>query len=77
MPATQTNGSSSSEFLDPSQALSTLKEYSSGDGLSLKELMDTRVNGVGGLTYNDFLLLPGKITFSVSGGGIEHVGREG
>lgn len=31
------------------------------DGVSVHELMDTRVNG--GLTYNDFLILPGYISF--------------
>lgn len=31
------------------------------DGLSARELMDTRVNG--GLTYNDILVLPGYISF--------------
>lgn len=56
----------SSTFLSPDQALATLKEYESGDGLSLRELMDTRRNGQGGLTYNDFLVLPGKIDFPVS-----------
>jgi len=60
--------SSSTTYLSPSQALSTLSEYASGDGLSLKELMDTRRNGQGGLTYNDFLILPGKIDFPVSVG---------
>lgn len=58
--------SSSTTYLSPSQAISTLAEYASGDGLSLKELMDTRRNGQGGLTYNDFLVLPGKIDFPVS-----------
>ena len=56
----------SSTYLPSTSALSTLSEYPSGDGLSLKELMDTRRNGQGGLTYNDFLVLPGKIDFPVS-----------
>lgn len=58
---------------DPSQALDSAKalevlaaEYEQGDGLSLEQLMDTRRNGIGGLTYNDFLILPGKIDFSAS-----------
>ncbi len=35
-----------------------------GDGLSLHELLDARGGaGAGGLTYNDFLLLPGYIDF--------------
>ncbi|KAF9260414.1 IMP dehydrogenase [Marasmius fiardii PR-910] len=53
--------SQTSTFLDPSTALEHLKTYSRSDGLSVKELMDSRVHG--GLTYNDFLLLPGKIDF--------------
>ncbi|KAE9403143.1 IMP dehydrogenase, partial [Gymnopus androsaceus JB14] len=56
--------SKSSTFLDPSTALEHLKTYSHSDGLSVNELMDSRVNG--GLTYNDFLLLPGKIDFPAS-----------
>src|SRR2546421_559649 len=50
-------------FLDPKQATKYLNEYSP-DGLSIEELMDSRVNG--GLTYNDFLILPGYIDFSAS-----------
>lgn len=53
-------------FLDTSKAVELLADYQSGDGLSLNELMDTKRNGVGGLTYNDFLILPGKIDFSAS-----------
>lgn len=41
-----------------------MEKYGRGDGLSLSELMDSRVNG--GLTYNDFLMLPGHIDFPVS-----------
>ncbi|KAG6902954.1 hypothetical protein C0995_009346 [Termitomyces sp. Mi166 len=52
------------EFLDPSTALEVLKSYSRKDGLSAADLMDSRVHG--GLTYNDFLLLPGKIDFPAS-----------
>lgn len=51
-------------FLDTTKATSYLKEYSQKDGLSVSELMDSRVNG--GLTYNDFLVLPGKIDFPSS-----------
>ena len=47
--------------LDPSQALEVLKSYERSDGLAVTDLMDSRVHG--GLTYNDFLLLPGKIDF--------------
>ncbi|KAI0804433.1 inosine-5'-monophosphate dehydrogenase IMD4 [Xylaria sp. FL0064] len=68
MPAT--NGQSSlvvngkSEFLDHTKAVELLKEYESLDGLSLHELMDTKTRG--GLTYNDFLILPGYIGFPAS-----------
>lgn len=51
-------------FLDPSTALQHLSTYERSDGLSVKELMDSRQHG--GLTYNDFLLLPGKIDFPAS-----------
>lgn len=52
---------SSQTFLDPSCALEELKKYPSSDGMSIKELMDPTWHG--GLTYNDFLMLPGKIDF--------------
>lgn len=51
-------------LLNPSDALKHLEEYPRGDGLSLQELMDSRKNG--GLTYNDFLVLPGHINFPAS-----------
>ena len=51
----------SKAFLDPSTALDVLQSYKRFDGLSVGELMDSTVHG--GLTYNDFLLLPGKIDF--------------
>jgi IMP dehydrogenase len=51
-------------YLDPSKALEYLKQYPSGDGLSAAELMDSARHG--GLTYNDFLVLPGKIDFPAS-----------
>lgn len=47
--------------LDPSTALEHLKTYARSDGLSVHELMNSTLHG--GLTYNDFLLLPGKIDF--------------
>ncbi|KAF8331599.1 IMP dehydrogenase [Amanita rubescens] len=47
--------------LDPSTALEHLKSYSRNDGLSVQDLMNSTIHG--GLTYNDFLLLPGKIDF--------------
>jgi len=48
--------------LDPSKALDELKKYPSPDGLSVSDLMKSTLHG--GLTYNDFLVLPGKIDFS-------------
>jgi IMP dehydrogenase len=50
--------------LDPSAALDELLHYSRSDGLSARDLMDSTLHG--GLTYNDFLLLPGKIDFPAS-----------
>lgn len=50
----------SENALDYSTALDVLKkEYSERDGLDAKTLLDSRTNG--GLTYNDFLILPGYI----------------
>lgn len=46
--------------LDYSTAVEVLREeYSGGDGLDAKTLLDSKING--GLTYNDFLVLPGYI----------------
>lgn len=46
--------------LDHTKALELLREeYSNSDGLDAKTLLDSRING--GLTYNDFLVLPGYI----------------
>lgn len=53
----------SSTYLPASEAPNFLKRYAEGDGLSVEQLMDSRTNGTGGLTYNDFLLLPGHIDF--------------
>ncbi len=50
--------------LSPAQALEHLKTYATGDGLSMSELIDSRQHG--GLTYNDFLVLPGFINFPAS-----------
>lgn len=47
---------------DCTKAKAYLTEYETKDGLSAKELMDSRTHG--GLTYNDFLVLPGKIDFA-------------
>jgi IMP dehydrogenase len=57
------------QFLDASTALEELKKYESHDGLSVQELMDTRKHG--GLTYNDFLLMPGYIGFAASEVGLD------
>ncbi|KAJ7225983.1 IMP dehydrogenase/GMP reductase [Mycena pura] len=51
-------------LLDPADALNIVKGYARPDGLSVTDLMDSRLHG--GLTYNDFLLLPGKIDFAAS-----------
>ena len=52
------------KVLDHTTALDVLNEYKTKDGLDLHELMDTAKHG--GLTYNDFLLLPGYIGFPAS-----------
>ncbi|CUS20196.1 LAQU0S01e01156g1_1 [Lachancea quebecensis] len=51
-------------FKDCSKALEYLKSYEEKDGLSAEQLMDSKTRG--GLTYNDFLVLPGKIDFPSS-----------
>lgn len=51
------------EIKDYTKALEVLKEYSS-DGLHVDALLDSDKHGA--LTYNDFLILPGKITFPAS-----------
>lgn len=63
MPSTN-NFAASTSYLDPSTALEHLKTYSRGDGLSVSELMDSTTHG--GLTYDDFLMLPGKIDFGAA-----------
>lgn len=52
------------KVLDFKNAINDLSNYESRDGLDIKELMDTKKHG--GLTYNDFLLLPGYIGFPAS-----------
>ncbi|KAI6127100.1 IMP dehydrogenase/GMP reductase [Pisolithus sp. B1] len=52
------------KFLDPADAVAHLQTYASSDGLSVEDLMNSRLRG--GLTSNDFLLLPGKIDFSAA-----------
>ncbi|MCJ1251031.1 hypothetical protein MMC30_008262 [Trapelia coarctata] len=53
------------QAMDFSKALEVLeKEYPTRDGLDAKTLLDSKING--GLTYNDFLILPGHIGFAAS-----------
>ena len=67
MPLTNGDVASDSSSLPPGQdilphdsALAILsKEYPQRDGLDAKTLLDSAQNG--GLTYNDFLILPGYI----------------
>lgn len=58
------SGASSSKILNVADALKELATYATGDGLSMDELIDSRQHG--GLTYNDFLVLPGYIDFPAS-----------
>lgn len=52
------------KVLDSSKAFEILKEYEERDGLDIESLLDSKKNG--GLTYNDFLILPGYIGFAAS-----------
>ncbi|KAL7620713.1 inosine-5'-monophosphate dehydrogenase [Parahypoxylon ruwenzoriense] len=54
----------STKFLDYRSAVEALNEYPSRDGLGIEDLVDTKQRG--GLTYNDFLVLPGYIGFPAS-----------
>lgn len=48
------------KILDASTAVDVLlKEYPQRDGIDVQTLLDSKTNG--GLTYNDFLVLPGYI----------------
>lgn len=48
------------EILDYTKALEILsQDHPNGDGLDAKTLLNSKING--GLTYNDFLVLPGYI----------------
>lgn len=52
--------STATDVLDFSKALEILKnEYPERDGIDIQTLIDSKKNG--GLTYNDFLVLPGYI----------------
>ena len=53
-----------SKFRDFQNAVDDLKAFDSRDGLGIQDLMDAKAHG--GLTYNDFLLLPGYIGFPAS-----------
>lgn len=44
-----------------SNATALLGQYATKDGLDVKTLLDSKLHG--GLTYNDLLILPGKIDF--------------
>ncbi|EKD18475.1 inosine 5-monophosphate dehydrogenase [Drepanopeziza brunnea f. sp. 'multigermtubi' MB_m1] len=62
----QTNGvkshfGSASGLLDHTKALEILENYPESDGLDIQSLLDSKKHG--GLTYNDFLILPGYIGF--------------
>lgn len=64
-----TNGASAPSFfgkdvLSPASALKVLEEYDERDGLDVQSLLDSKKHG--GLTYNDFLVLPGYIGFAAS-----------
>jgi IMP dehydrogenase len=55
---------SSKDLLHHSKALEVLQQYEERDGLDIKTLLDSKRHG--GLTYNDFLVLPGYIGFAAS-----------
>jgi hypothetical protein len=52
-----------SKYLNHARAIEYLEDYDHGDGLDVKTLMNSKTNG--GLTYNDFLILPGYIGMSL------------
>lgn len=60
------NGHAADEkkYADPSSALEALRLYKQKDGISVEQLLDETKQG--GLTYNDFLILPGYIGFPAS-----------
>ncbi|TGZ83743.1 IMP dehydrogenase [Ascodesmis nigricans] len=55
---------SPSTILDPSSAIEVLNKDYKRDGLDARTLLDSEKHG--GLTYNDFLVLPGYIGFAAS-----------
>lgn len=64
MPSTNGTANGTASVLDFTKAEQILQEYDSRDGLSIQDLMNAKVHG--GLTYNDFLMLPGYIGFPAS-----------
>jgi IMP dehydrogenase len=60
----QAPGSFFGPVLDHTKALEVLEQYEERDGLDIKSLLDSKKHG--GLTYNDFLVLPGYIGFAAS-----------
>lgn len=58
-----------SNLLDATKATSYLKDYKSKDGLDIRSLIDSA--NFGGLTYNDFLILPRLIDFPASNVNLE------
>jgi len=58
--AVASNSVQGTKVLDYTKALEILEsEYQEKDGLDVHTLVDSKNNG--GLTYNDFLILPGYI----------------
>lgn len=51
-------------MLNSAEATKHLATYAEKDGLSIQQLIDSK--NFGGLTYNDFLVLPGFINFPAS-----------
>lgn len=51
-------------MVDAQKVMDALKTYKDRDGLDVHTLMDSKARG--GLTYNDLLILPGKINFPAS-----------
>jgi IMP dehydrogenase len=57
--------------LDFTKALEVLKnDYPERDGIDVKTLINSKENG--GLTYNDFLVLPGYIGMSAHTSSLDH-----
>jgi IMP dehydrogenase len=54
----------SGKVLDHTKAIEALSQYEERDGLDIQSVLDSKKHG--GLTYNDFLVLPGYIGFAAS-----------